>query len=101
MTRQGLEPTPPCFQTEICYFAGMVQKVSPLIKNIRFDFRKYDLIRSHHNHLLLSCCCLELHVSSPGLSPGLSPEDEFLPSGTTTEDFSMQGNVEIRGSRID
>lgn len=97
MTRQGLEPTPPCFQTEICYFAGIVQKVSPLIKNIRFDFRKYDLIRSLHNHLLLSCCCLELHVSSPGLSP----EDEFLPSGNTTEDFSMQGNVEIRGSRIE
>lgn len=97
MTRQGLEPTPPCFQTEICYFAGMVQKVSPLIKNIRFDFRKYDLIRSLHNHLLLSCYCLELHVSSPGLSP----EDEFLPSGNTTEDFSMQGNVEIRGSWIE
>lgn len=70
----------------------MVQKVTPRIKNIRFDFRKYDLIRSLHNHLLLSCCCLELHVSSPGLSP----EDEFLPSGNTTEDFSMQGNVEIR-----
>ena len=68
----------------------MVQKVTPRIKNIRFDFRKYDLIRSLHIHLLLSCCCLELHVSSPGLSP----EDEFLPSGNTTEDFSMQGNVE-------
>lgn len=75
----------------------MVQKVTPRIKNIRFDFRKYDLIRSLHNQLLLSCCCLELHVSSPGLSA----EDEFLPSGNTTEDSSMQGNVEIRGSRIE
>lgn len=98
MTKQDLEPTPTCFQTElalhfteICYFSGMVQKVSSLIKNIRFDFCKYDLIRSLLSQFLLSCCCLELHVSSPGLSP----VDEFQPSENTTEDFSMQGNVEI------